>query len=101
MKQLRPDYLIDDSSINDKYPSLKFTDKDEDNTLIYFLDENGYCKYCKLMLASGQAKYVVDTLSRKYKYIDTLTWEDNRSKKPSIIKMKNSDWYFTLIITEK
>lgn len=101
VKKVRPSYEVDETSLDGKNPSIKFMDKEGDNTLMYFIDENGICKYAKFMLDIDVAKNTVDTLTRKHKYVDKLTWIDKTGKKDCRIQMQNSDWFFTLLITEE
>ena len=81
--------------------SVKFIDQGGDNTLIFFIDEKGFCKYQKFMMEVNFAKNTVDTLTKNYKYLDNLTWLDKRNDKDYLIKMQNNDYYFTVVYSLK
>ncbi|PLW99842.1 MAG: hypothetical protein C0594_16545 [Marinilabiliales bacterium] len=100
MPKVRSGFYLDETTMESKNPSLKYTDKSEDNTLMFFLDEDGICKYEKFMLDIDKAKYTVDTLTKNYKYLDDLKWEHDNGRKECLIQMKNSEWFFTVFITE-
>ncbi|OFX19869.1 MAG: hypothetical protein A2033_19790 [Bacteroidetes bacterium GWA2_31_9] len=99
MSKLRPKYHIDNTTVEAK--SVKFIDQGGDNTLIFFIDEKGFCKYQKFMMEVNFAKNTVDTLTKNYKYLDNLTWLDKRNDKDYLIKMQNNDYYFTVVYSLK
>lgn len=99
MKTLRPTFKEDVSIVNPK--SIKYVDKTKDNTLMFFINEKGICTYQKFMLDVSCAKNAVDTLNKRFKYLDNLTWADRRNSKDYVIKMVNNEWYFTIQISEK
>lgn len=101
MPKIRPTFELDESTLESKNPSIKYSDPDGDNTLMFFIDQDGLCKYCKFMLETDLAKHAVDTLTKNYKYIDKLTWRDTKGRKDCVIQMVNSEWFFTIIIKEE
>ncbi|HBF88241.1 MAG TPA: hypothetical protein DDX39_06325 [Bacteroidales bacterium] len=99
MKRIRPNFREDNSTVNAK--SIKYVDKAKDNTLIFFLSPEGKCLYSKFMLDVSYAKSAVDSLSKKYKYLDNLTWYAEKDDKEFSIKMVNNEYYFTIVISDK
>lgn len=99
MPKLRPKYHIDNTTVEAK--SVKFIDQGGDNTLIFFIDDKGFCKYQKFMMEVNFAKNTVDTLTKNYKYLDNLTWLDKRNDKDYLIKMQNNEYYFTVVYSLK
>lgn len=97
--KLRPKYHIDNTTVEAK--SIKFIDQGGDNTLIFFTDEKGICKYQKFMMEVNFAKNTVDTLTKNYKYLDKLTWLDTRNNNDYLIKMQNNEYYFTVVYSLK
>ena len=53
------------------------------------------------MLDVSYAKSAVDSLSKKYKYLDNLTWYAEKDDKEFSIKMVNNEYYFTIVISDK
>ena len=94
-------YVMDDRTINTTNPCIKYIDTRKEKTLMFFLDDYGNCLYSKFMIDTKFAKHSVDTLTRKYKYLDNLTWLDKTGEVPCIIRMQNSDYFFTIIIEER
>ncbi|OFX42350.1 MAG: hypothetical protein A2046_11055 [Bacteroidetes bacterium GWA2_30_7] len=99
MPKLRPKFHIDNTTVEAK--SIKFIDQGGDNTLIFFIDDKGICKYQKFMMEVNYAKNTVDTLTKNYKYIDKLTWIDKRNNTDYLIQMQNNEYYFTVVYSLK
>lgn len=99
MPKLRPGFHVDNTTVEAK--SIKYIDKGGDNTLIFFIDEKGICKYQKFMMEINFAKNAVDTLTKNYKYLDKLTWLDKRNDNDYLIQMQNNEYYFTVVYSLK
>jgi len=101
MKKLYPALSCDDSNLKSLHSTLKFTDKDDLKTLMFFFDESKKCEMSKFMLDNSLLKNSLDTLNKKYDYKGSLKWiESSKGKQYEIILQKN-EWFFTLIIQNK
>lgn len=80
---------------------VKYEDFDGYKTLLFVLNEDGYCKYQMLMCDYGLLKSTIDQLNQNFEYKEDLAWYDYKSGKENfVIKIKKEEWYFS-VITKK
>lgn len=83
--------------INDKFRYLKYSDNSDNQTLLFFLDENSVCKNIRMICNFSLKKEKINELNSAYKSIGTNKWSDKRDGKNYLIEMKDEDW--SVIIT--
>lgn len=77
---------------------IKFEDYDDLRTLLFVLDDDGYCKYQMLMCDYSLLRSTIKQLNSTYEYKEDLIWYDYISGKDDyIIKIKKEEWYFSVI----
>ncbi len=77
---------------------IKFEDYDDLRTLLFVLDDDGYCKYQMLMCDYSLLRSTIKHLNDTYEYKEDLIWYDYVSGKDDyIIKIKKEEWYFSVI----
>ena len=101
MKKLHPGYRVDASAVDSPNPSIKFVGPDDERTLMYFLDKDGYCISAKFLIENEHLKNTVDTLMKNYERADELKWEDESKGKECIIRLDKNEWFSTIFITIK
>ena len=81
-----------------KYHFIKFENVDQTKTMLFLFDENGKCKYTKLMCDYSLLKSVQDSLNKKYDYQKNMTWIDytEDSTKSFVIELEKKEWFFTI-----
>ena len=77
---------------------IKFEDYDGFKTILFVLDEEGYCTYSVLMCDYAFLKETVDSLNQHYEYKNDLTWVDYFTGKDNYqIKLKKKEWFFSVV----
>jgi hypothetical protein len=77
---------------------VKYEDRDGYRTLLFVLDENGYCKYQILMCDYSLLRPTIDSLNKNFEYQNDLTWYDFISGKDNyLIRLKKEEWYFSVV----
>jgi len=80
---------------------IKYEDHDGYRTLLFVLDDDGYCKFSQLMCDYGLLKQTIDSLNKQFEYKNDLTWHDYQTGKFNfVIQIKKEEWYFS-VITKK
>jgi hypothetical protein len=98
MRQQKGDLFFSKEVNTGKYHFLKYENVDETKTKLFILDEDGNCKYTKLMCDYSLLKMYQDSLNQSYEYQKDMTWIDSRedSGKEYIIELEKRDWFFTI-----
>jgi hypothetical protein len=77
---------------------VKYEDMDGYRTLLFVLNDDGYCKYQILMCDYGLLKSTIDSLNKSFEYQKDLTWYDYITGKDNyLIKLKKEEWYFSVV----
>jgi hypothetical protein len=96
MKENQPEFNIN-NVINNKFSYLKYSDNSDNQTLLFFLDENSVCKNIRIICNFSLKNEKINELNSSYKSIGTNKWSDKREGKKYLIEMKDEDW--SVIIT--
>ena len=100
MKQNYRDYYFSKEVLG-KSSFVKYEDTDGYRTLLFVLDDNGYCKYQILMCDYGLLRSTIDSLNKNFEYQKDLTWYDYISGKDNyVIRLRKDEWYFS-VVTKK
>lgn len=101
LKEAYPGFVFDNEVENGKKSFIKFVNTFEDQTLLFILDETGYCTSIARMYNSWLYAKVKKDLDAKYKLKDSHTWIENINGKIYEIEIKKGKWYFTVITRPK
>ncbi|MEE4196137.1 MAG: hypothetical protein V2I54_00705 [Bacteroidales bacterium] len=97
MKQNYRDFYFSKEVLG-KSSFIKFEDIDGYRTLLFVLNEDGYCKYQILMCDYGLLRSTIDSLNKNFEYQKDLTWYDYISGKDNyVIRLKKEEWYFSVV----
>ena len=92
-----PGFNFDNEVINGKKSFIKYVNTIEEQTLLFILDENGYCTSISRMYNTWLFSKVKRELDSKYKSKGSLTWFDHSDGKDYEIILKKGDWFITVI----
>ncbi len=92
MKQLFEDH----HSVNTVYNTLKYIDRQGDQTLIFVFSEKDTCLYSQRMCDYSMLNAVIADLNSKYNQSADDTWKYVHDNEPYIITLKTGDWFFTI-----
>lgn len=101
IKQTFPGFVFDKEVVNGKKSFLKYVNTYDEQTLLFILDEKGYCTSMARMYNSWLLDDLKKQLDSKYKKKGSLTWLDYSNGKVYEIKLKKGDWFITVITQVK
>lgn len=101
MKESKTEFRLDRSMINPVYNYLKYTDEYDEQTLLYFLDDNDYCITSKLMCDYALLNKIINNLNETYTSTNNKNeWMYTIDDEKYIINLYEEKWFFT-VITKK
>lgn len=93
--------LIEDESVNNPvYDMIRYSDRDENQTII-FVFENGLCRYYKQMCDYSLMKEITKRLDAENKRVNDSTWSFQTEGNDYIISLKKEQWYFVVSTRKK
>ncbi len=92
-----PDFNQDKSFVNKSFNYLKFVDNLEQQTWLFFLDDNDYCKSSKLVCDYLLLDDKVAELNNSYKKVGDLSWKYQENKKNFSVTLKKEEWFFSIL----
>lgn len=101
MKTHMNDFHLDNSTVNKVYKYLKYVDKYNEQTLLYFLDEKDFCTSSKLMGDYSVIDAVIEKLDNNYKKIDDNNWEYMDERQEYTVNLEEGEWFFTIRTKKK
>ncbi len=101
MKEKYPKFSLDQLTAKSSIASLKYIDIDNDKTLMYFFDDEGKCKYSKLVLDLDFYDHTIKFLNDSYTKDGDDKWMHKGDDKTSVINIDKNEWFFTVITTLK
>lgn len=100
MEENMSNFTLDNSTKNKTYKYLKYVDRINEETLLYFLSSNDYCTSSRLISDYSNLNSRTKQLDKEYEKIDKTTWTYKVGSKEYIVKLKKEEWFF-LIVTKK
>jgi hypothetical protein len=101
LQKERPGFKIDKNSVNRSYNVIKFVDKTSEQTLLFFLSEKDICTYVRWMSDYSNLTEIIAELDRTYKKKDEKTWYYSDNNQEYVVKLEESEWFFTVSIRKK
>lgn len=101
MKKNNPGFDLDEGAKNSTYKYLKFVDKYNEETYLFFLDEKDACTYTKLMSDYSNQKMRVDELNKNYKEAGENKWIYVEKGTTYFVELKKEEWFFTIVTKKK
>jgi len=93
-------FKLNTSNINKTYNYLKYEDKIQEITVLFFLSDENKCKMVRYMSDYSNINDVLEEINLKYSKIDTNNWKYNSNDKYYIVNLEQGDWFFTVTIKE-
>ncbi len=101
MKEKNPGFDYDESSHNSTFNYLKYVDKYNEETYLFFLDDKNICTHTKLMSDYSNLKIRLNELNKYYKKAGETKWIYLEGGIVYVIEMKKEEWYFTIIMKKQ
>lgn len=75
---------------------LKYVNNLEEQTLLFILNDKGYCTSISRMYNTWLYNKVRNELNKKYKQKDSMTWLEINNNKVYEITLKKGKWFITV-----
>ena len=96
MKETQKNYKLNTSTVNPHYKYLKYENKINEITILFFLSDDDHCTLVRKMCDYSNIIEVVEELNNRYKAIDKNSWEYTSGKKTYLVTLVEEEWYFTV-----
>jgi hypothetical protein len=96
MRQERKELFEDELSVNKVYNTLKYVDRQGEQTLLFVFSEQDTCLYTEWMCDYSMLNAVLASLNSQYVQSAEDTWSYVYDHKPYVITLTAGDWYFTI-----
>jgi hypothetical protein len=101
MRKTNPGFDLDEGAVNKTYKYLKYVDKYNEETWLFFLSDKDLCVYTKLMSDYSNLDIRLKNLNEQYRKEGDLKWTFNDKGFTYTIELKKEEWYFTIITRKK
>src|SRR5450631_4131004 len=80
--------------VNDKFIYLKYSDNDEDQTFLFFLDSDSICRNIKIICDRGLKDQKTREFNTMYIKSGENEWTQKKDGKEFLIQVSDEKWYF-------
>jgi hypothetical protein len=101
MQKANPGFDLDEAAVNTTYNYIKFVDKYNEETYLFFMEENDVCSFTKLMSDYSNLKIRTDELNKNYKNAGEGKWIYVENGVVYVIELKKDEWFFSIIMKKK
>ena len=91
MKENRKDMSYEKVT-NSSFKYLKYSDSDNSQTILFFLNNDSICKSIRLICTPGLKAEKKKEFNSIYKKSGENKWVDNRDGKDYLIKVRDEEW---------
>lgn len=96
MKDSHKSFRLNTSTVNPHYKYLKYENKINEITILFFLSEDDHCTLVRKMCDYSNIIDEIKALNKNYKAIDKNSWEYTHGKHTYLITLEEEEWYFTI-----
>jgi hypothetical protein len=90
--------MIQEIVSNSKFSYLKYSDSEDTQTVLFFLDGDSICKSIKIICDIRVKTEKVKEFNSIYKANGENKWIDTRDGKNYLIEIRNEQWSYNIII---
>lgn len=101
MQKNNPSFDLDEGAVNKTFNYIKFVDRYNEETYLFFLDENNVCTHTKLMSDYSNLKLRTEELNKYYKKAGESKWVFVDKNKVFLVELKKEEWFFTIVVKRK
>jgi len=87
--------------VNEKFKYLKYSDNQDNQTLLFFLDPDSVCRYMRLICDRGLKPEKIKELDAMYTKSGDNKWIEKRDGKEYLIQVMDEKWSFIVTIEQK
>lgn len=96
MKKNFPTLKLNTNVVNHDYKYLKYEDKINEITVLFFLSEDDKCTLVRRMCDYANINDELQSLNTKYKPAGKDTWIYEDGGKKYLVTLEEGEWYFTI-----
>ncbi len=100
MKDENKLFKLNTTTVNKYYNYLKYEDKVNEVTILFFLSDTDYCTLIRYMSDYSNINETLGNLNNKYKKISKNHWQYKKRDKTYSVKLEEGDWFFTVTTQE-
>jgi len=101
MNASQKSFKLNTSDVNPHYNYLKYEDKINEITILYFLSDENECTLVRKMYDYSNINDVLQELNEKYKKTGKNTWEYKYLIQKYSVELTEGEWFFTVTIKKK
>ncbi len=101
MRTTQRNFKLNTDAINSKYRYLKYEDRINEQTMLFFLSEDDFCTYVRLMCDYMNLNNVIDSLNKKYTRTNQYTWTYKDGENLFNVNLEKGEWFFTVNINKE
>ena len=83
---------------NKSYNYLKYSDRNEDQTMLFFLSPDSVCRNIRIVCNNSMKSIKIKELDSVYRRNGDNSWIDTRAGKNYMVMLKEDNWTFSIII---
>jgi hypothetical protein len=95
----RKDMSYDNMVYNNTFKYLRYIDRNENQTLMFFLTTDSVCKSIRLVCDMNLKPAKVKELDSMYKKSGENKWTDDKNGKKYLIELREEEWSFSITIS--
>lgn len=96
MKKQFPTFKLNSNATNDDYRYLKYEDKINEITTLFFLSDDDKCTMVRKMCDYSNINDELQVLNTKYQKAGKNTWTYSDAGKKYQVAMEEGEWFFTI-----
>lgn len=97
VKQAYPGFYFEKEVENGKKSFLKYVNTLEEQTILFIIDEKGYCTSMARMYNTWLFSKIKKELDSKFKSTGSLSWLEQSNGRDYEIVLKKGKWFITVI----
>ncbi len=97
MRETHKGYKLNTDDVNPYYKYLKFENKIDEITILFFLSKEDECTLVRKICDYSNINDVIAELNGKYKKSGKNTWTYSDKGKVYLVNLIEEEWYFTVI----
>lgn len=87
--------------VNNKYNYLKYSDNEENQTFLFFLDSDSICRHIRIICDRGLKDQKTREFNTIYVRSGENEWTEKKNGKEFIIQVLDNKWSFVVSIEQK
>ncbi len=101
MKDSQKNFKLNTSTVNPYYNYLKYEDRINEITILYFLSDDDECTLVRKMYAYSNIIDVEKELNARYERVGKNKWEYRFLLQKFSVELSEEEWFFTVTIKRK